>query len=90
MSYGIGPRHGSDLALRWLWHRPAAVALFRPLAWEPPYAMSAALKRPKNKNKKIFNHSYKLQIAFYFSEAKECFYIYLKDVYFCAWCKGVF
>ena len=32
-------------ALLWLWHRPAETALIRPLAWEPPYAMGAALKR---------------------------------------------
>ena len=31
----------------WLWHRPAATALIRPLAWEPPYAMSEALKKKK-------------------------------------------
>ena len=34
-----------DLAL--LWHRLAATALIRLLAWEPPYATGAALKRPK-------------------------------------------
>ena len=28
-----------DPVLLWLWCRPAAVALIRPLAWEPPYAM---------------------------------------------------
>ena len=28
----------------WLWRSPAAVALIRPLAWEPPYAMDMALK----------------------------------------------
>ena len=33
-----------DLALLWLWCRLAVVALIRPLAWEPPYAMGAALK----------------------------------------------
>ena len=33
-----------DLALLWLWHRPAAAALIRPLAWEPPYASGVALK----------------------------------------------
>ena len=33
-----------DLALLWLWCRPAAAAPVRPLAWEPPYAESAALK----------------------------------------------
>ena len=26
MSSGVSPRHGSDLALRWLWCKPAAVA----------------------------------------------------------------
>ena len=44
-----------DLALLWLWHRPAAVALIRSLAWELPYAAGAALekaKRQKKKNKK--------------------------------------
>ena len=49
MSYGVGHRHGSDLALLWLWCRPEAVALIQPVAWEPPYAMSAALKRKKKK-----------------------------------------
>ena len=41
-----------DLALLWLWCRPAAVALIRPLAWELPYAIGAALKRKKEKKKK--------------------------------------
>ena len=34
----------------WLWHRSAATALIRPLAWEPPYAASADLKGQKTKN----------------------------------------
>ena len=34
----------------WLWCRLAAMALVRPLAWESPYAMGAALKRQKKKN----------------------------------------
>ena len=33
-----------DLALLWLWCRPAATASIQPLAWEPPHATSAALK----------------------------------------------
>ena len=33
--------------LLWLWCRPAVVALIQPLAWEPPFAMVAALKRLK-------------------------------------------
>ena len=41
-----------DLALLWLWHRPAATALTRPLAWEPPYALGVALKRKKTKKRK--------------------------------------
>ena len=45
MSCGVGPRCGSDPALLWLLCRLAAVALIRPLAWEPPYAVGAALKR---------------------------------------------
>ena len=52
MSCGIGLRCGSDLALLWLWRRPAAIALIRPLAWEPPNAMGSALKRQKDQKKK--------------------------------------
>ena len=52
MSCGVDHRRGSDLALLWPWHRLAATALIRPLAWEPPYAKSAALKRQKKKKKK--------------------------------------
>ena len=40
-----------DLALLWLWCRPAATTLIRPLAWKPPYAMGAALRRKKKKKK---------------------------------------
>jgi len=42
-------------ALLWLWCRPAAAAPIRPLAWEPPYAVSTALKRKKRKKKKERN-----------------------------------
>ena len=52
MSCSVGGRHGSDLALLWLWHWRAATAPIRPLAWEPPYVMGADLKRQKTKNKK--------------------------------------
>ena len=42
-------RCGSDLVLLWLWHRLAAIALIRPLAWEPLHAEGAALKDKINK-----------------------------------------
>ena len=49
VSCGVGHRRGSDSALLWLWHRPAATAPIQPLAWEPPWATRAALKRQKKK-----------------------------------------
>ena len=52
MSYGGGHRLGSDPALLWLWGRLVAIALIRPLAWEPPYAKDVALKRQKKKKRK--------------------------------------
>ena len=47
MSCGVAHRFGFDLALLWLWYRLAAVAPIGPLAWEPPYAVGAALKKKK-------------------------------------------
>ena len=38
MSCGIGRRWVLDLALLWMWYRPATAALIGPLAWELPYA----------------------------------------------------
>ena len=55
MICGVGHRYGLDPGLVWLWRRPVATDLIRPLAWEPPYAMGAALektKRQKDKKKK--------------------------------------
>ena len=49
MSCGVGGcRRGSDLALLWLWCRPAAVAPIWPLAWEPPICRRCS---PKRQNK---------------------------------------
>ena len=53
MSYGVGHRRGSDLALLWLWCSPVATTLIGPLAWEPPYAVGAALEKTK-KEKNIY------------------------------------
>ena len=47
MSCGVGCRHGSDLALLYLWCRLVAMALILPLALESPYATCAALKDKK-------------------------------------------
>ena len=58
MSYGIGCRHGLDLVLLWLWCRQAARAPFQPLAWEPPYAADAALKKTKKKKRNIYESSH--------------------------------
>ena len=52
MSCAAGRRCGLDLALLWLQCRVAATALIRPLAWEPTYALSAALKKRKRQKKK--------------------------------------
>ena len=41
---------GSGIAI-WLWLRPAAVALIRPLAWDPPYVKNVVLKSKKKKKK---------------------------------------
>ena len=48
VSCGGGCRRGLDPALLWLWCRPAATAPIRPLAWEPPYAAGAALKKKRD------------------------------------------
>ena len=54
MSYGVGHRRDLDPTLLWLLCRPAAIALIRPLAWGPPHAAGAALrkKRPKKEIQK--------------------------------------
>ena len=49
---GVVHRCGSDLALLWLWCRAEAVALIRPLAWEPPCAAGVAAAPIKKKKKK--------------------------------------
>ena len=52
MSCGVVCRYSLGLALQWLWHRLAAVALIRPLDWEPPYAVGAAYKEKRKKERK--------------------------------------
>ena len=67
MSRDVGHRRVSDPELLWLWHSLAAIALIRPLAWEPPYAAGAALekaKRPKKKKKNsVYAKKLKIRMA---------------------------
>ena len=51
LSCAVGHRRSLDVAMLWLWHRPAAAALIQPIAWEPAYATGAALISKKIKNK---------------------------------------
>ena len=51
--------------LLWLWRRPAAVALIRPLAWEHPYAAGVALKS-KKKEKKTTTMALTKKNSYYF------------------------
>ena len=57
VSYGVGRRCGLDPKLLWLWCRPAAVALIRLLAWEPPYAMGTDPEKTKRKNNNNNNNT---------------------------------
>ena len=56
MSCGVGSRCSSDLALLWLWRRLAAIALIRPLVWEPPNATVVALENDKRQKEKEKNN----------------------------------
>ena len=55
MSCGVGHGLSSDPELLWLWCRPVATALIRPLAWETPYAAGAALEKAKSQKNKNEN-----------------------------------
>ena len=52
VSWGVGRRRGSDLALLGLWRGLVPTAPIRPLAWEPPYAAGADKKNRKKTKKK--------------------------------------
>ena len=66
MNCGVGCRRGLDLVLLWLWCRPVVTALVTPLAWEPLYAVGAALEKTKKKEKKInFTFLFKEFLAIY-------------------------
>ena len=73
MSCGVGHKLGLYLMLLWLWHRPAAVVLIRPLAWEPTYAVGAALKR---------KYIYVCIYIYIYIYIHMCIYIYI-HIYMC-------
>ena len=52
MSCGVGHRHGSDVALLWLWCRLAATAPIKHLAWEPPICHECSPKKKKRKKER--------------------------------------
>ena len=60
MICGVGRNRGSDpeLLWLWLWRRRAATVPIGPLAWEPPCAAGAALKRQKTKQNKKRIHEF--------------------------------
>uniref|UniRef100_A0A8D0MEW7 Methanethiol oxidase n=1 Tax=Sus scrofa TaxID=9823 RepID=A0A8D0MEW7_PIG len=72
MSCGVGGRRGSDPVLLWLWRRPAATAPIRPLAWEPPYASGAALKRQKTKRNVVSRMELRLWQESYAESGRLC------------------
>ena len=53
MSCGVGRRRDLDLILLWLCRRLVATVPTGPLAWEPPYALGAALKRQQDIKQEI-------------------------------------
>ena len=74
MSCGVGCRHSLDPALMWLWCRPAATALIRLLAWEPPYAAGAAQEMAKRqKTNKQTKNKPNWKLVFYVDISQRIF-----------------
>ena len=65
MRCGVGCRLGLDPVLLWLWHRPEATALIRPLAGETLDAAGAALEKVKRQKKKNKTKNQKNNLARY-------------------------
>ena len=62
MNCGVEHRGGLDLMLLWLWYRPSAAALIRPLAGELTYAAGVTLKKKKKKKKGAYAWVYNTHI----------------------------
>ena len=79
VSRGVSHRGALDPMLLWLWCRPAATALIRLLAWEPPYAMGAVLKRQR-KRKETVSPDENPHFFFFFKELLNHTY-YILELY---------
>ena len=77
MSCGVGRRHGSDLVV--LWYRLAATAPMRPLAWEPPHAAGAVLRKNTKYQKKKKKKKTLKKRSFFLCEKQ------LKNIFFRIW-----
>ena len=82
MSCGVGRRRNSDPTLLWLWHRPAATALIRPLAREPPFATGVALEEAKKTQKN--QQTKKTKTTHTHTHTKYYLFIYYVYVYLAA------
>ena len=72
ISCGVGRRLSWDPTLLWLWRRLVATAPIRPLAWESPYAASAALERQK-KEKCCISIKLFFKGSYFYSIIIKCF-----------------
>ena len=64
MSCDVGRKLNLDPELLWLWHKPVATALIRPLAWEPPCAKRAAQEKAKRQKKRERNNHIPIALLF--------------------------
>jgi len=86
LSCGAGGRCSLDSALPWLWRRPAVTAPME--AWEPPFAMGAALKRKKikikiNKNGLVINEHSLWVSNIMRAMLHECIYLHSQIPWLC-------
>ena len=79
MSCGVGCRQGLDPELLCLWWTLVAIALIRPLAQEPPYAMGWALEKAKRQKKK---NQQKENKTYYYVEDNEVHRQNLADIFY--------
>ena len=67
MRCGVGCRHGSNLALLWLWHRPAARATIGPLACRgTSICLGSGPKKTKEKKRKKNRKRREIEGLFFF------------------------